>query len=491
RSVVLRIRITTFASMGGTSIVGTELRYNPNMRFQELDAGEVDTVVIGVEAIDARGVSSGETLFTVEVTGTNDAPTLEDGDLTVPEDGPSATLDLSTLGDDADAEDDGGTLDYALGAQSGGGVFTLDGTDLVFDPNGEFDALDAGDEALVTVALIATDSRQAGSPEATVTVTITGENDAPEFLAGPDVISVEDGDRTVTIVGAVDVDGDDVPEFSVGGDDGQLFEIDPATGELSFIAPPDFDTPLDQDGDNRYEVTVSATDGEETVTRDLSVDVLEEIVNVVASVGIIFEAPSGLEGDAGVTPQTFAITRSGDLSNEVVVSIAASGSADGADVIGVPTTVTLAAGAMFDTFNIDIVGDFLVEADETVTLSIAGIDRADHAVGQLSSDTFTILNDDAAPVAEDDEFDAVEDVVLAGDVSLNDDDAGDGPGEYQLIAGPAVGLLQLAADGTFTYDQQGAFDGLGAGDDASVSFSYRFIAGSGLIYIATAQIDNA
>ena len=46
-----------------------------------------------------------------------------------------------------------------------------------------------------------------------------------------------------------------------GGDDAALFAIDPASGALSFVKPPDFYAPADANHDNRYAVTVTASDG--------------------------------------------------------------------------------------------------------------------------------------------------------------------------------------------------------------------------------------
>ncbi len=43
--------------------------------------------------------------------------------------------------------------------------------------------------------------------------------------------------------------------------DERFFQLDSFTGELFFLAPPDFEMPLDADGDNVYDVYIRATDG--------------------------------------------------------------------------------------------------------------------------------------------------------------------------------------------------------------------------------------
>ena len=61
--------------------------------------------------------------------------------------------------------------------------------------------------------------------------------------------------------------------FSIkGGADAALFELSGAA--LAFKAAPDFEAPADANGDNVYEVTVEASDGEgETTPLDLNVTV--------------------------------------------------------------------------------------------------------------------------------------------------------------------------------------------------------------------------
>ena len=45
-----------------------------------------------------------------------------------------------------------------------------------------------------------------------------------------------------------------------GGQDPNLFKIDPQSGHLSFLSPPDYENPSDSDGNRLYEVWVRATD---------------------------------------------------------------------------------------------------------------------------------------------------------------------------------------------------------------------------------------
>ncbi|MEP1151296.1 MAG: BspA family leucine-rich repeat surface protein [Balneola sp.] len=64
-----------------------------------------------------------------------------------------------------------------------------------------------------------------------------------------------------------------------GGADADLFNIDSSTGNLTFKVSPDYDNPADQDGNNKYEVTIQADDGEDifnTATILLTITVTNE-----------------------------------------------------------------------------------------------------------------------------------------------------------------------------------------------------------------------
>ncbi|MEL6559273.1 MAG: FG-GAP-like repeat-containing protein [Bacteroidota bacterium] len=68
---------------------------------------------------------------------------------------------------------------------------------------------------------------------------------------------------------ALDIDGNDGNggatdvgiTYSLSGVDAGVFSIGEETGELSFLSPPDFETPLDNGEDNFYNITVTIDDG--------------------------------------------------------------------------------------------------------------------------------------------------------------------------------------------------------------------------------------
>ena len=81
----------------------------------------------------------------------------------------------------------------------------------------------------------------------------------------------ENGTRAITTVSANSLveastywtlSGDDADEFSISG-----------SGELTFSSPPDYESPADAGGDNRYTVVVDASDGTDTDTLNVELHV--------------------------------------------------------------------------------------------------------------------------------------------------------------------------------------------------------------------------
>ena len=99
----------------------------------------------------------------------------------------------------------------------------------------------------------ATDSRN-------VTLSIDAVNDVPTHSITVTELAPTENTTALTTFTATDADGDTLTYSISGGVDQDLFQIDSATGVLTFISAPDYENPLDADADNVYDVQVSATD---------------------------------------------------------------------------------------------------------------------------------------------------------------------------------------------------------------------------------------
>jgi predicted outer membrane repeat protein len=85
-------------------------------------------------------------------------------------------------------------------------------------------------------------------------------NSKPVFSVSTN-FSVFENNNIVADLNATDADGDNLSFSLIAGADRSLFTIDESSGSLSFIEGPNFEIPLDVDGNNIYEITIAVTDG--------------------------------------------------------------------------------------------------------------------------------------------------------------------------------------------------------------------------------------
>ena len=159
-----------------------------------------------------------------------------------------------------------------------------------------------------TVAVTATDGQvpaQTTLQTFTITVTDVENEHAPVF---PDEVTVDvvEGTTAVTMVIATDADAGQTVSFTLtGGADMGLFSIT-TEGVLTFNKAPAYAQPADTDGDNRYEVIVTATDGQPsplTATQTLTITVTE-VKNEHAPVFTSEMTVDVVEGTTAVTTVT-------------------------------------------------------------------------------------------------------------------------------------------------------------------------------------------
>ena len=119
--------------------------------------------------------------------------------------------------------------------------------------------------------------------------------------------SVAENQTAAYMAVATDVDGDALI-YSLSGTDAALFTINADTGEVSFIATPDFEAPGDDGGDNVYDITVTASDGTNSTNHNVAITVTDEYDLIPLS---------SLDGSNGFT---LAGIDAGDLSSYSVSS---------------------------------------------------------------------------------------------------------------------------------------------------------------------------
>jgi glucose/arabinose dehydrogenase len=127
---------------------------------------------------------------------------------------------------------------------------------------------------VVLVAVLTACGGGGGSPRATVTPPTTPANRPPVFTSGATATVPEDTTSVFYTATASDADSNPITFSLAGGADQARLRIT-AQGGLSFVAAPDFENPVDANGDNVYLVTIAASDGTASVTQALSVTVTD------------------------------------------------------------------------------------------------------------------------------------------------------------------------------------------------------------------------
>ena len=222
--------------------------------------GDNEYLVTVVVRDDQSNMSELEVL--VAVTELNEGPEIQETpantDITVSENSEGVLFDYSAT----DPEDPDAEITRWSVTGTDGGDFTIneDG-ELSFRNVPDFERpVDSNRDNEYLVTVRASDGRYNGTLE--VTVRVEAVNEAPEFRSGSTAAFAyqENGTSDLYTYRAADPEGNDVT-WGLSGTDRGAFEIS-ETGVLSFIDPPDYESPTDSGRNNVYEATVETGDGD-------------------------------------------------------------------------------------------------------------------------------------------------------------------------------------------------------------------------------------
>lgn len=132
----------------------------------------------------------------------------------------------------------------------------------------------------------------------------TAVNRAPTFTTAAAISTAEQrtGEQPAVIVQlqANDADGDAVTFAIQSGPDAALFEFQGQNGALAFREAPSFETPADGNGDNVFEVTISASDGTATTNRTFNITLVNSTEGLVVE-----RVAEGLPANGHVVSDSF------------------------------------------------------------------------------------------------------------------------------------------------------------------------------------------
>jgi VCBS repeat-containing protein len=206
-------------SDGGTLPPGLSIDPDSGLISGTLDssasAGGPYTVVITAD--DQHGGTVTQTFVWVV---NNPAPVAVDDSYGAFEDAGPAVVGNAVTDNDTDVDGDALTAEVQTSVLgSSGGLFSItsDGS-VTFDPNGDFEDLAVGETRTTTFVYVVTDADGA-TDSATVTVTVTGQNDAPQAVGT--IVDQTNDDSTPASLDVTsffsDPDATDVLKYSDGG----------------------------------------------------------------------------------------------------------------------------------------------------------------------------------------------------------------------------------------------------------------------------------
>ena len=100
-------------------------------------------------------------------------------------------------------------------------------------------------------------------------------DEAPVFTSRDADTTLENRSLQVYRATATDPEGRSLTYSITGGVDANLLQItNPTDGVVTFKTAPDYETRRDANGDNVYEITVSAFDGHNRTSMDVAISVL-------------------------------------------------------------------------------------------------------------------------------------------------------------------------------------------------------------------------
>ncbi len=384
---------------------------------KELDFESAATHILTVEATD--GTNTDNATITVNVTNINDnEPAISNTSTTVPENknANESFLNLNDSHTNNDSDRDGNAITYSITAGNDPGLFSIN------DATGDLEiatgkALDFESATSHVLSVQASDGTN--TDNATITVNVDNINDNAPVVIDEVIQALETIDPGTGLTDLkdsntdtdTDPDGDAITYSITSGNTGDIFTISKTTGEITVAAGKS----LDFDHHDQHVLQISATDGTNTDTAQITINVLDsntapsaeddsetlnenESLSRTAENGIIQSNDTDAEGDSLSISQfqtgessnpspvigAFGVPLDGEYGQ---LTLQANGSFDyAANRIAANALTT--GESVTDTFSYTLSDGKLADTAE-IDITINGINDAPHLVDAIKTKKYT------------------------------------------------------------------------------------------------------
>ena len=184
----------------------------------------------------------------------------------------SVAENTTAIGTVEASDADGDALAYFIQGDDSS-LVTLTGNVLAFAAAPDFEApADANSDNVYKVTVVVSDGSSKDAKD--LEISVTNVNEGPQLIVDTSYTVAE---NTATVATATVSDSSSAVTFSLSGTDSAAMTIGASSGVLAFAANPDFEAPADSDGDNVYNVTITATDDAGSNSEDVTVTVTDVV----------------------------------------------------------------------------------------------------------------------------------------------------------------------------------------------------------------------
>ncbi|MCG7993186.1 MAG: VCBS domain-containing protein, partial [Candidatus Thiodiazotropha lotti] len=400
--------------------------------YQSLGAGETEIIDVPVTVTDDQGATA-ETTLTITVTGTNDDPVAEAQEVSAEEGG---LVSGQSQASDVDLTE-GSALFFSTSSEVEGLTLNEDGS-YSFDAS-SYQTLGVGETEIIEVPVVVADD-QGTTAETTLTITVTGTNDAP--VAEAQEISADEGGLVNGQLQASDVD---------------LVE----GGSLSFATSEEVDgLSLNEDGSYSFDASSYQSLGAgETETLEVPVTVTDD-QGATAETTLTITV-TGTNDDPVAEAQEVSADEGGFVSGQLQASDV--DLAEGASLSFATSSEVEGLTLNEDgSYSFDASSYQSLSAGETETIEVPVALADDHGATAETTLTITVTGTNDNPVAEAQEISADEGGLVNGQLQASDVDLVEG-GPLSFSTSEEVDGLSLNEDGSYSFDAS-SYQSLGAGE---------------------------